>query len=171
MKCIVLSDTHGHIETAKRALRLNPDAEVVFFLGDGLEDIEFISNDCKNVAWICVRGNCDTYPYFKGEGVKSVESITLEGKRIVLTHGHLYGAKSGIGALTYLAREEGADIVLFGHTHTPCEIYISEFEKPFYLFNPGSASGYDPGFGVIQLKPGCEPLLSHGKACADKYEK
>ena len=162
MKCIVISDTHGYIDTVKEAIRRNPDAEVVFFLGDGIEDIEFVAEDHKNIAWIAVRGNCDRSPVFRGSMVKAVDSITLEGKKIVLTHGNLYGAKSGLGGLISLAREEGADILLFGHTHTPCEIYISEYEKPFYLFNPGAASGHGAGFGLIQLLPEKEPLLSHG---------
>ena len=163
MKCIVLSDTHGYIDTAREALRRNPDAEVVFFLGDGIDDIEFIAESYKNVAWFAVKGNCDRTCVFLGDMVKSTDSITLEGKKIVFTHGNLYGAKAGYGGLISLARDEGADIVLFGHTHTPCEVYISEYEKPFYLFNPGAASGYDAGFGLLQLSSGQEPLLSHGK--------
>lgn len=164
MKCIVLSDTHGYIDTAREALRRNPDAEVVFFLGDGLEDIDYLADSYKNVAWLAVRGNCDARsPYFRANMVKSVDSITLLGKKIVFTHGNLYGAKSGMGGLVSLAKEEGADILLFGHTHTPCEIYVNEYEKPFYLFNPGAASGYDAGFGVIMLSEGKEALLSHGK--------
>ena len=163
MKCIVLSDTHGYIDIAREALRLNPDAEVVFFLGDGLADIEFLSDNYKNVAWLAVRGNCDIAAVFRDSMVKAVDSITLEGKKIVFTHGNLYGAKAGHGGLISLARKEGADILLFGHTHTPCEVYINEYEKPFYLFNPGSASGYEASFGLIQLEFGKEPLLSHGK--------
>ena len=169
MKCIVLSDTHGYIDTAREALRRNPDAEVVFFLGDGIEDIEFLSDSYKNVAWLVVRGNCDRSPVFRGNMVKSVDSITLMDKKIVFTHGNLYGAKAGIGGLVALARDEGADIVLFGHTHTPCEIYISDYEKPFYLFNPGAASGYEGGFGVIELLPSSLPLLSCGKVKTNNY--
>lgn len=163
MKCIVLSDTHGYIETAKYALSKNPDAEVVFFLGDGIEDIEFVANGRSDIMWIAVKGNCDRTALFRENHLKGVESITLLGKKIVLTHGNLYGAKSGLGALIYLARETEADILLFGHTHTPCEIYVSEFEKPFYLFNPGTASGYEGSFGIIELSEGSLPLLSHGK--------
>lgn len=169
MKCIVLSDTHGYIDTAREALRRNPDAEVVFFLGDGIEDIEFLSDSYKNVAWLVVRGNCDRSPVFRGNMVKSVDSITLMDKKIVFTHGNLYGVKSGIGGLVALARDEGADIVLFGHTHTPCEIYISDYEKPFYLFNPGAASGYEGSFGVIELLPSSLPLLSCGKVKTNNY--
>ncbi len=36
MKCLVFSDSHGNVSYMKKALRLHPDAEVVFFLGDGL---------------------------------------------------------------------------------------------------------------------------------------
>ena len=50
--------------------------------------------------------------------------------------------------------------MLFGHTHIPFEKYISDGEKPFYLFNPGSISLSAGSFGVIEL--GDAPLLSHG---------
>ena len=162
MKIIVYSDSHGCKSKVQYMYEKEKDADFCFFLGDGIEDIEFVSEDHKNIAWIAVRGNCDRSPVFRGSMVKAVDSITLEGKKIVLTHGNLYGAKSGLGGLISLAREEGADILLFGHTHTPCEIYISEYEKPFYLFNPGAASGHGAGFGLIQLLPEKEPLLSHG---------
>ena len=58
MKCIVISDSHGEALALRRILNMHPDCEVVFFLGDGLSDLEpYISN--KNIASFAVRGNCD----------------------------------------------------------------------------------------------------------------
>ena len=59
----------------------------------------------------------------------------------------MYQVKYGLENIKSLARERKADIVLFGHTHTEYEEYVSD-EHPFYLFNPGSASD---GYGVLTL--------------------
>ena len=163
MKCLVFSDTHGSLTTVRRAMSMHPDCEVVFFLGDGIRDLEAITMTRRDVFFVAVRGNCDTSAYFRSEELKKVESITLLGKKIVLTHGDLYGAKSGLGGLKSLAKSEGADILLFGHTHTPCELYVSDNDNPYYLFNPGAASGSSASFGVINLSEDMPPLLSHGK--------
>ena len=61
-----------------------------------------------------------------------------------------------------LAMDKNADIVLFGHTHTPELKYVSEYEKPFYLFNPGSIGSGKGSYGILTLTEGQEPLFSHG---------
>jgi predicted phosphodiesterase len=42
MKCLVFSDSHGSSYGMLKALALHPDAEVVFFLGDGLSDADSV---------------------------------------------------------------------------------------------------------------------------------
>ena len=160
MKCLVFSDSHGSVMCMKEVLRMHRDAEVVFFLGDGISDVEQLAISDSTRAWIVVRGNCDFRSVFMNSDVKKVEKISLLGYNIILTHGDLYGAKGGVGGLVNLARQENADILLFGHTHSPHEEYINEYEKPFYLFNPGSASLQSGSFGVLTL--GKTVLFSHG---------
>lgn len=160
MKCLVFSDSHGSALCMKQALRMHKDAEVVFFLGDGISDAEQLAISDRSRAWIVVRGNCDFRSVFINGEVKKVEKISLMGYNIVLTHGDLYGAKGGVGGLISLAREEKADILLFGHTHLPYEEYMNEYEKPFYMFNPGSASVSSGSFGVLTLEK--TVLFSHG---------
>ena len=161
MKILVFSDSHGSTLFMRKALNMHRDAEVVFFLGDGLEDVDTLSYLFPNVAWVAVSGNNDYVPSFRGALVKGLDSITLEGHKIVLTHGNRYGVKGGTEALKRLAKEQGADIVLFGHTHTPHEEYVPDDDHPFYLFNPGAASGYSPSYGLILLDKA--PLFSHGR--------
>ncbi len=122
MKCLIFSDSHGDITSLDRAIRTHRDAEVIFFLGDGLSDLDALTLP-KNMMVLAVRGNCDFSGVFAGSLVRKVEKITLMGKTIVLTHGDLYGAKYGEGGLLRLAIEEGADLVLFGHTHIPVESF------------------------------------------------
>lgn len=165
MKCLCFSDSHGYIGLMQRALRLHPDAEVVFFLGDGLSDVEYLMAANPNRAFIMVRGNCDPRSLSLSRGIKVTESVTLLGKKITLTHGHEYDAKFGTHNLLKLAEQTDSDLVLFGHTHTPCEKYFTlPSGKGVYLFNPGSASeGYSsaPSFGIITLTER-DILLSHG---------
>ena len=152
MKCLVFSDSHGNSYGIRRALNMHPDAEVVFFLGDGLSDLESFIYD-KSRAWLAVRGNCDMSSLLGDTMVKKTDSITLMGKRVVFTHGDLYGVKYGIDGVKKLASDLSADLVLFGHTHKALEKYIPTDEGGFYLFNPGSiGAGYGgASYGVINI--------------------
>ena len=161
MKCLILSDSHGNTSLLSRALSLHPDAEVVFFLGDGLSDADALSVYYTDKAWVAVRGNCDFSGIFKSAPALKTEEIELLGHRIVLTHGDLYDAKYGLDRLKYLALETEADAVLFGHTHVPHEEYVSA-EHPFYLFNPGSVSSPSYTYGIMTLTE-TAILFSHGR--------
>ncbi len=172
MKCLVFSDSHGYSFFMRRAISNHPDAEVVFFLGDGLSDLEDVFPMYPNKKFLAVRGNCDSAVIAMGQGIKKIDHIELMGKKIVFTHGDLYGVKFGIDGLCRLANDTNADIILFGHTHSPVSAYIPQestaeadeapAEKPFYIFNPGSVGMLGaPTYGVMTLTEG-EPLFSHG---------
>ena len=142
----------------RRAIDKNPDAEVIFFLGDGISDAEAVALGDSCRMWIAVRGNCDSTVFFKNQCLNKNEEITLEGKKIFLTHGDVYGVKGGLENLTAAARARGADIVLFGHTHAAKEAY----DDGLYIFNPGSIGGYEHSFGVLNISV-AGILLSHGR--------
>ena len=163
MKCLCFSDSHGSSYGIRRALNMHRDAEVVFFLGDGLSDLEdIILSD--NRAYFAVRGNCDSSAVFGNTLVKKTDSINLNGCRIVFTHGDLYGVKYGLDGVKKLAEDTNAGIVLFGHTHTPLEQYVPTEEGGYYLFNPGSVGGgfsSKASYGIINITDK-GILLSHG---------
>lgn len=163
MKCLCFSDSHGSSYNIRAALSKHPDAEVIFYLGDGLRDIGDFASD-RSRAWLAVQGNCDYSALLGDIFVKKTDSITLMGKRIFFTHGDLYGVKYGLDGVKKLAIDHSADLVLFGHTHQPLEKYISTDEGGFYLFNPGSIGGGYEGasYGVINITD-MGILLSHGR--------
>ena len=165
MDFLIFSDSHGHGERMTAALRRQvrcPDA--VIFLGDGLRDTGAI--DTGNVTLFAVRGNCDLF--CSDPSITADLTLSFEGHRLFCTHGHLYGVKGGVGALLSHAAKQGADIVLFGHTHTPiCEVIPEGSEvggtvlpRPMYLFNPGSVGA--GSFGTLMLTEKAV-LFSHGK--------
>ena len=148
----------------RRQVRV-PDA--VLFLGDGLRDLD--AGDFPASTLFAVQGNCDMTPRMADGGTVSDELLlSFEGHRLLLSHGHRYHVKSGVGAILSRAVRAGADLVLFGHTHMPICKRIPEgtvvggveISHPIYLFNPGSI-GQGGSFGTLSLC-GEQVLFSHG---------
>ena len=155
MKILVISDSHGNSAAISKIVSLHRDAELLVFLGDGLRDLSQASSAFPpTLAVIRVSGNCDTFS-FGADGAREDETITLEGKRIFMTHGHRYGVKGGLGALATAAHARGADIVLFGHTHEPHESLTEIDGHRIQLFNPGSLGRpHDrlPHYGILDVR-------------------
>ena len=189
MKCLIFSDSHGKELYMKRAIKSHPDAEVIFFLGDGLSDFAEVSRDVKCAACFSVRGNCDLGSSAFSSTDGKLDRINLLGKNVYFTHGDLYSVKYGTEKIEAMAEARGADIVLFGHTHIPMVKYVDpqekykeyqgpreiegnrkiteendlyENKKPYYLFNPGSIGGSDPTYGIMTLTD-TSVLFSHGR--------
>ncbi len=161
MKIIVFSDTHGVNYGMKEVLKLHSNADLFLHLGDGAPDFVTLCQGWGK-PYAAVKGNCDFCSDLPLE-----MTLNLMGKTVFLTHGHDFGVKHSLGSLRRRGKEVGADIILFGHTHTPVIEYCSEDEdKPYYLLNPGTLGrtfGLIPStYGVIEIK-GNNLLVSHGK--------
>ena len=178
MKCLIFSDTHGNDRLIYKALMAHKDAEAFFFLGDGLSDVAPINFSAYNMTLFAVKGNCDfsSSKLIIPEPQKE-DSVTLMGRKIIFTHGDLYDAKMGTMRLENLCERMQGDILLFGHTHQGYEKYVDVQEKygeivkfpekikelkNYYLFNPGSAGGYNGSYGILTLTEN-SILFSHGK--------
>ncbi len=150
MKLIVFSDSHRELSRMREVIvRENPD--YVFHLGDHDSDAEQISREFPSLPVAIVRGNCD------GWSDSSVTlTLALGGLKFFLCHGHTLGVKSSYLRAIYTAREQHADVLLFGHTHEACHERIERRgEKPLYLLNPGSCGyGYRPSYGFFILENG-----------------
>ena len=102
--------------------------------------------------FISVRGNCDWCC-----NVPDREEFTLCGKKIFITHGHIYGVKQGLSRITAYGHSINADIVLFGHTHQQ----IVTVDGSMLIMNPGSL-GYNAEYGIIDID-------DNGKITAEEY--
>lgn len=153
MDIAVFSDSHGKVSRMKKVIE-NCGADVVIFLGDGISDIELIEKtDRRRRIYTYVRGNCD----FSFSDVPTVKEFEFECVRFLIMHGHTMNVKYGTELLEKYARSRNADIVLYGHTHTPDNRYLSgeNGEKPLYVFNPGSIGDpFSPSFGFIGISNG-----------------
>lgn len=150
-KILVVSDSHGNNDNLKKAIsNFGPkgkDLEMLIHLGDmqcPLDNIKALV-DCPVKA---VRGNCD----FSSE-VPGTDLVMIGGEKAMITHGHRYHCKYNTELMEEIARENGATIVMFGHTHEP----MVEGHGGIMVVNPGSISeprqaGHRPTYLVITLE-------------------
>ena len=144
MRVLVIADVHGRMGAFRQALEAQPTARTVLFLGDGLRQVEDAAEDYPDRTFYTVPGNCDFSP-----GSAPVRQEILGGKKFYFTHGHIHDVKYSLYRIDLAARQAGADIALFGHTHQPYE----EYADGLYLFNPGSL-GYGGTYGYVDIAGG-----------------
>ncbi len=142
MRILVTSDTHGDFHSLKKAIDEQRNADIIIHCGDSRGELDDIKMLYPNKAFYAVKGNCDFASQLKSE-----ESIVVEGKKIFITHGHLYNAKMTLYPLCLKAREEKADIVVFGHTHNA----LCEYNDGLFILNPGSLHGYNASYAYIDV--------------------
>jgi putative phosphoesterase len=152
---LVISDTHGHIPALRQVLSWAGEGHfnTAIFLGDGAEDLSQVSGG-SGIPWLIIRGNGDPDP-----SLPLRASLMFAGHSFFLTHGHLYSLNESFGPLIAEAGDQGAEVVLFGHTHCP---FLGR-ENGTLLINPGSlgrprgwrsGSPIGPSFATITCPPG-----------------
>lgn len=159
MKILVFSDSHSHPKHIEEALKIHGGVcDLVIFLGDGIRDIEYVKERYSHIPFFIVKGNCDML--FSGN-YSSYSLLDLEGVKVLVTHGHMFGVKGGLDRLASVAKEFGANYVFFGHTHVPTDAAAEVDGEVIHLFNPGSIA-YGGTYGVVNTS-GKILVLSHGK--------
>lgn len=147
-RIIVISDTHGSFNVLHNIITDRIDEAACFIhLGDGCREIDDIRCLYPKLPFYSVRGNCDLSSFDK-----AMDEITVGGKQILFTHGHLQHVKYGLEPLIDTARNCSADIVLYGHTHKS----YTGYQEGLYIMNPGSACiprDSAASFGVIDITP------------------
>ena len=144
MKLIVLSDSHGDKTSLVEAVRAqNPD--MILHLGDYTRDCRALEKAFPDIILRAVRGNGDL-----GAFEADSDEFVVDGKRIFMTHGHLFHVKTGLYALVNNGMLRGADIVLFGHTHLP---YKADHDG-MLVVNPGSVGMGRKTYAVLRLEHG-----------------
>ncbi len=142
MRIIVLSDSHGDKLSLQMAVKNEPDAQVVIFLGDGITDFDASASVMAGKITYAVKGNCDSY--FGSDYTKRL-TPEIADKKFYITHGDTEQVKFGLDTLKLNAYMSKSDIILYGHTHNPHSLY----SDGIYFFNPGSVR--ENSYGVIDI--------------------
>ncbi|WP_410208380.1 phosphodiesterase [Fusobacterium sp.] len=147
MKLFIISDIHGSLYYLKKAIRIfeKEKCDKLVILGDELyhgprnplpeeyspKEVIKILNSYKDKI-IAVRGNCDSevdQMVLKYPIMSDYSMIYLEGKRIYLTHGHIYNKDNPLPL-------SSGDVLIYGHFHIP----MIERKNEILFLNPGSIS-------------------------------
>lgn len=143
-KILVLSDSHGNLNNMVTAVKqARPD--MILHLGDCWADAEQLHQNYLGIPMERVPGNCDC----RQEPAERI--LLIEGKRILICHGHTFNVKAGALNLQYAAQEKQVDAAMFGHTH---RVFQDRHNRVVYL-NPGSIGappyGIPPSYGILQV--------------------
>ncbi len=148
MKILVMSDSHGNFRILDHIMK-NYHADLYFHLGDGERELNRIYQMYPDKKIEHIAGNCDFASLSPDELL-----FTPDNKNTVFAvHGHQYGVKHTLEALREYAVSRGANIILYGHTHSR----YTEYRDGVYIMNPGSVSiprdGKKPSFGIVDITP------------------
>ena len=140
MRLGILSDSHrdtGRLSNALMHMEADGPVDALLFLGDGYNDIHALNVELPAVYQ--VSGNCDMFVS------RPRQVVELGGRTIFMTHGHYYDVKKRYDILAAAAKQQGASIALFGHTHRQ---YAQEYDG-ILLINPGAVCSGQ--FAVLTL--------------------
>ena len=140
MKIVICSDNHTNRQCLQYILQNESNADYYWHLGDS----EY-TNIKELSPFVSIMGNNDFFL-----DLPATKEFELCGHKFLLTHGHrqlMYGPEQ----LAAYTKDKGCDIVLFGHTHMPCDKVINGVR----MVNPGSCNhnrgGFDPSYCVMHL--------------------
>lgn len=146
-KLFIMSDIHGSLFYLRRALeRYRAEgAGYILLLGDELYhgarnplpegyNPKEVTNALNALSdrIIAVRGNCDSEVdgmVLRFPMMSAYSTVLTGGRRLFLTHGHVYGPEN------LPALREG-DAFFYGHTHVP----VAKISDGIAVVNPGSVS-------------------------------
>ena len=145
-RIMVISDTHHRLEHITKVLDNIQQFDMIIHLGDNVADAKNLERLYPDKEVVAVQGNTDMpTPYASVEIFREIEGVS-----ILMTHGHLYGVKTGTDRIFYRGKELGAKAVLFGHTHIP----LCVKEEEIYLLNPGGHNYPERSIGIIEIEDG-----------------
>lgn len=146
MKILIVSDSHGRTTYLDKVIEKTGPFELFIHLGDIEGDEEYLRGKV-NCETAMVSGNNDYFTSLERERIIKIGCYT-----VFLTHGHRYQVNLGIERIKDVGRQNGANIVMFGHTHRP----LIDSSGDIIAINPGSISqprqeGRIPTYIVMEI--------------------
>ena len=153
-RLLVVSDSHGNTERFISIVkRYGSTCDALLFCGDGLSDIAGMFSAAhtdkeleRNIPPVLAfaQGNCDPRNVPGGLVAHLEQSLTVNGHKILIVHGHAHGVDYGLEKLGLQMRLNGYDIAFYGHTHIASEKRIEntagDSPSEFKFVNPGSCA-------------------------------
>lgn len=131
-KILVLSDSHGHNNFLRYAIGQETPIDMLIHCGDVEGNLVSILGKGADYEIQAVKGNCDF-----GYSIPRVLNLKVGFYNIFVAHGDQYGVKYSDDGILEAARQNWADVVLYGHSHVP-EVVTTE--DNILIVNPGSVA-------------------------------
>lgn len=163
MKIIVFSDSHEDIEPMINVVKaMSPD--MIIHLGDHVSDAVELERQFLSIPFEYVSGNCDLNSH-----VQSSKTLNIKNRTIFISHGDEYGVRSGTSGIIKEGKRQGADIILFGHTHQP----VIKNKHGIILMNPGRIGRHARGFwqasfGILNIAESIDASIENYAKIAPK---
>jgi putative phosphoesterase len=146
----LISDTHVPKIAAKvpqKVFEIFQNVDFIVHAGD-LVELSVIDELEQAAPVLAVRGNMDSAGTY--EGLPPLNSLKIFGWKIGVMHDP--DVLSGSDKMRYIAAENGFNVLVYGHTHSP----RIKWEAETLFVNPGSptdpASFLDqPSVGLLQI--------------------
>lgn len=158
MRVLVISDSHGKNDDVKNVIKQVGHIDMLIHLGDIERGPEYIASlvDCPVHM---VSGNNDYNIHVPYE-----DTFMIDDFKVFITHGHRFYVNAGLTRLEEYAKENGIDVVMYGHTHVP---YISIGDE-YTILNPGSISyprqeGRKKTFLIMEIDKQGNAHYAHGE--------
>lgn len=149
MKILVISDSHNIIlDSQIERIKKHGDFDVLLHCGDNFKDAGRFATKLNINTVIQVPGNCDSI-----SNKPLILTEIIDGKKFLITHGHLHNVKLNLSELIMHAKEEKVDAVIYGHTHCTQNEIIDDI----LFFNPGSTimpRCEEESFGILEINSG-----------------
>lgn len=157
MKVVVLSDTHldqVNSELVSICETYCATADLVIHLGDWTRSV--VLDFFQQFPLEAVSGNMDDAVI--RDQLPSQKTLTLDGRRIGITHG--WGYETGMHERLLQAFPD-VEVILYGHTHRP----LAREENGVLFFNPGSLTygrgRFQKSLGIFETGEKMEANIIH----------
>lgn len=155
MRVLIISDTHRKNGNYLRILPHIGKLDMVIHLGD-IEGSEYTIKEAVECPVEMVAGNNDFFCELPSE-----KTLQIGKYCVMITHGHRYYIGMGSEMLKREAVAQGADIVMYGHTHRP----VIDISNSIIAVNPGSLSyprqeNKKPSYIIMELDESGEAHFS-----------
>lgn len=144
-KILVFSDSHGRTEYVMRMLDKETECQTVFFLGDGLNEVEKVRQLYPDKSFIAVKGNNDFQFYAEQYAYKHIDGVTF-----MACHGDMLSVRYTLRELFNKAHSVRANVALYGHTHISNAAFDSY--SGVCAVNPGALC--DGNYCIIEVNEG-----------------
>ncbi len=145
MRILVMSDSHSTMRYMRLAIdTLKPEA--VIHLGDYYDNAETLAEEYHHIRFHILPGNGDFCRC--PQDTPKILCYSIGGVKFYMTHGHLHGVKSGLHRLVADAREQNAQVALYGHAH----VMDCHQEGALLILNPGACNCADGSVALIETE-------------------